>query len=408
MRAVKREKLCELRWQRMRRPPTEAADPTGMIRFVDLFSGCGGLSLGVLEACRKRRIAAKIALAVDSNDDAIRVYRRNLGAHCAAVNCARVESLFGGALSAPVSEKERLLAAAIGPIDLLVAGPPCQGHSDLNNHSRRRDRRNALYARVARAAHVLSPTVVIIENVVGVVNDRGRVVSRAERLLRSGGYVVESICVDASHIGVPQQRRRHFLIAFRNAKEIGWIDLPLYKGPSLTVGDVLRGLEDEPESSVSLFTTASRCQDQNLKRIEFLFKDNSYELPDSMRPPCHRDGDHSYKAVYGRLRWDGIANTLTSGFGSMGQGRYVHPTRPRLITPHEAARLMGFPDWFSFQDVTARGSLQTLIGNAVIPKMAAWLVDHLLTTGLLTPRLVASAPTNQRRAPTSSLVNSNI
>jgi DNA (cytosine-5)-methyltransferase 1 len=71
--------------------------------------------------------------------------------------------------------------------------------------------------------------------------------------------------------------------------------------------------------------------------------------------------------MYGRLHWDRPAQTITTGFSSMGQGRYVHPAQPRTLTPHEAARIQGFPDWFSWSSTSRRTVLSTAIGNAVPP-----------------------------------------
>ena len=77
------------------------------------------------------------------------------------------------------------------------------------------------------------------------------------------------------------------------------------------------------------------------------------------------------------MYWDRPAQTITRGFGSTGQGRYVHPKLPRTILPHEAARLQFFPDFFSFGQ-SSRGELQYLIGNAVPPKLAYASVLELL------------------------------
>ena len=87
------------------------------------------------------------------------------------------------------------------------------------------------------------------------------------------------------------------------------------------------------------------------------------------RPDCHRFKDHDYRAVYGRLRADLPAPTITTGFGSPGQGRFTHPRFARTITPHEAARLQFIPDFFRFR-TEKRKRLQELIGNSVPPKMA--------------------------------------
>ncbi len=119
--------------------------------------------------------------------------------------------------------------------------------------------------------------------------------------------------------------------------------------------------------SESAFDTPSGVSEDNVARMAVLFDENRFTtLPNEHRPECHRDGDHSYVSVYGRLRWGRPAQTITTGFGSMGQGRFVHPQRRSTLTPHEAARLQTFPDWFDFGGVR-RGVLATTIGNAVPP-----------------------------------------
>jgi DNA (cytosine-5)-methyltransferase 1 len=77
--------------------------------------------------------------------------------------------------------------------------------------------------------------------------------------------------------------------------------------------------------------------------------------------------------MYGRLLWDEPAQTITTGFGSMGQGRFVHPGRPRTLTPHEAARLQTFPDFFTFRKARTRHALARMIGNAVPPLLTVAL-----------------------------------
>jgi len=104
--------------------------------------------------------------------------------------------------------------------------------------------------------------------------------------------------------------------------------------------------------------------------MQYLLTTGNFDLPDERRPPCHRGGGHSYKSMYGRLSWDMPAQTVTRGFGSPGQGRFIHPARPRTITPHEAARLQFFPDFFDFSSVSKRTELATMIGNAVPMKLS--------------------------------------
>ncbi len=154
--------------------------------------------------------------------------------------------------------------------------------------------------------------------------------------------------------------------------------LPNRKLPNVPVGPFITGLEDEPDHSTALIARPSRMTATNTERIKHLFMNRLYELPDAVRPSCHRDKAHTYQSVYGRLRWGCPAQTITSGFGSMGQGRYVHPQRQRLITPHEAARIQGFPDFFDFSAAGGVTALRTMIGNAVPPPLMISLFEHIL------------------------------
>ncbi len=352
------------------------------LRVADLFSGCGGLSLGAFEAARVNGLKPKVVFAVDLDETALGVYRANFRVNSKTARTADVTKLFAGRLGTHLTPVEKKLRKKCGRVDLLVAGPPCQGHSDLNNSSRRRDPRNSLYLRVVRAAKVLQPRVVLIENVPAVVHDKGRVVARAKNGLEKLGYQVEGGLIEAVKIGLAQTRRRHLLVAVRAGKpDFGFIE-GLKVKKAKTVRDYIGDLVGLNGSRIPLFDFASGMSKRNQARVRFLYENNRYDLPNHRRPECHHD-EHSYVSMYGRLRWTKPAQTITSGFGSMGQGRFLHPSQRRTLTPHEAARLQGFPDFFKFSTVLARTALQTTIGNAVPPKLAAVFVDHLIRAGHL-------------------------
>jgi len=364
------------------RPAQGAGAPA--LRVADIFSGCGGMSLGLQEAARRLSSRVEIALALDSDPHVVEIYQRNIGGNA---QVGDVVALFDGQLGEPLTQTERKLRAAIGSVQVLLGGPPCQGHSDLNNHTRRNDPKNALYLSMVRAAEVLQPAVVVVENVSAVQWDKSQVVQLAKEAFGRLGYSVGAQVLDLWKMGVPQRRRRFVLIASQ---------IPALS-PSAVFDSIVADWGDHPARTVRwaiedllqveskcTFDTPSKKSKANAARMAFLFESGRYNLPNDQRPDCHRDGNHSYVSVYGRLRWDRPAQTITTGFGSMGQGRYVHPQRRRTITPHEAARLQAFPDWFDFGENTSRGVLSKAIGNAVPPflmsRLGARIVEALIST----------------------------
>jgi DNA (cytosine-5)-methyltransferase 1 len=228
---------------------------------------------------------------------------------------------------------------------------------------------------MVRFAELVEPQTVVIENVEGVRHDRRRAAARAASDMRSLGYHVEELQVSCLRLGVPQSRRRYMLVATRQPAvealaEFGALDLA-----QRSVGWALEDLLDLEVEGV--FETSAKHAPTNERRIRYLFEHCLHTLPDSERPECHRLKKHSYKGVYGRMHWDQPAPTITTGFGSTGQGRFVHPKRPRTLTPHEAARLQTYPDFFDFGE-PGRTQLQKMIGNSVPPLAMAALATALL------------------------------
>lgn len=362
----------DISWLRMKESP-EPAPGVNCLRVADLFSGCGGLSLGVQEAARALEMPVRFAFASDIYCPALEVYQANLRPE--RVSSDPLECLVNGKVSARRTKSEIELMQQLGRIDLLIAGPPCQGHSDLNNHTRRNDPKNQLVVRVARFVELFEPSLVIIENVQGIRHDRSDSLSEVRHLLDRKGYSVSEAVLRADYLGVAQGRRRFFLVAGRNGVQ----NLSsLAQGPSVderSLGWAIGDLLDTGADTV--FDSPARHSAENQSRIEFLHANDVHELPNRLRPPCHRDKPHTYTGVYGRMHWDRAAPTITTGFGSTGQGRFVHPLRTRTLTPHEAARVQFFPDFFNFGE-RGRREYQKLIGNAVPSKLAYAVALHQL------------------------------
>lgn len=351
-----------------RRPPSGRGVP---VRTVDLFAGCGGLSLGVMEACRRLGMTHTIELATDWDERALSILEKNLRPK--AIEKGDITQLFDGEVgdnSKTVNERRTLrdYPHAMEP-DLLTGGPPCQGHSDLNNHTRRGDTRNSLYLRMVRATEILRPKAVIIENVSTVIHSKEGVVQEAVGELTEMGYSVSESILWAHEFGVPQRRKRHFLVASKVGETDFSTIVDLKKTAHRTlrwaIADLLHSYDE-----TSTYNSSAVPSTENQDRMDWLIENEEWNLPNHLRPPCHQQG-HNYPAVYGRMRWDEPCSTITRGFGSTGQGRFMHPSAypGRTLTPHEAARVQTFPDWFDFGG-HLRGTMSKTIGNAVPPLLA--------------------------------------
>jgi DNA (cytosine-5)-methyltransferase 1 len=183
-------------------------------------------------------------------------------------------------------------------------------------------------------------------------------------------------------IGVAQTRKRMLLAASRvagfdvNLSRIVRAAETPERPLSWACGDLLG--KENPARPLDAPSTHSPT---NQARIKYLFDHELHNLPDSERPDCHRLKPHTYPAVYGRMWWDRPAPTITGGFACCGRGRFVHPLRERTLTPHEAARVQFFPDFFDFGDYCPT-QLQRVIGNAVPAKAGYVLALPLLLAAL--------------------------
>ncbi len=354
------------------------------IRSVDAFCGSGGLTLGAAQAAIATGHVLESVAAIDVDDDGLAIHKANFGTkhilHSNASSLVDWHVSGEGEKSRFAYEPEILdhaLAGEVGSIDLFLAGPPCQGHSNLNNKTRREDPRNLLYVTAVALGVGLRAKSIVIENVPEVVNDKSDVVNIAKALLKAAGYEwIDSGILAADQMGGAQTRRRYFLVASRVAdppaelsiKEVAKGLKHAARPLNWAIGDLLSDLSQEPKTGI--MDTTPMLSADNLTRIHHLFDNDLYDLPNEVRPDCHKDG-HTYPSVYGRLWWDKPSQTITTGFLTPGRGRYVHPLRPRVITPHEAARIQSFPDTFSFvvdpKNPPSRTGIQKWIGDAVPP-----------------------------------------
>lgn len=313
--------------------------------FVDLFCGCGGLSEGFVAA------GWQPILAVDADRNSAETYRANFGEVAVVADVRDVD--FRGTEA-----------------DALVSGLPCQGYTPLGRRVRRRDHRNGLFREFLRALDEMRPEKFLVEEVPAFLQWwSGKASMSAARKM---GYTVEGGVLDAWEHGVPQRRRRAFLLGSLN-DGIEWPE-PVPEDDRLVVVDAIGDLPFE--SSWKGMDVTTRCVEETLLRIRGIPPGGSrLDLPERLLPRCWKDHDSGSADVMGRLRWDLPSVSIRCEFIKPAKGRYIHPEADRPITLREGARLQSFRDSFRF-----RGSMTSIarqIGNAVPPRLAQALADTL-------------------------------
>lgn len=326
--------------------------------LVDGFSGAGGIGLGFKVA------GIESALAFDIDPDAVNTFKQNLGE---VAICADVRD---PSLLTRLNEVVRESAFCV------AGGPPCQGFS----HQRRgesSDPRNGLVLDFADmiAATKRRPIAVLLENVTDLELPRGKpFLDEFLRRLRRMGFVHFRHYLNSADYGVPQLRNRILVVALHEdfaEHYAGPVALTPNRWP--TVGEALADLPEPAASTLLVAGAANHAVSMegelNKRRIAYVDMGSGRKsIPPNLQLPCHASDYRGHRDVYGRLDWFSQARTVTGGFDSFTRGEFAHPFRNRSITPREAARLQGFPDWFTFTG--NRAAVRRQIGNAVPPPMA--------------------------------------
>ncbi len=336
----------------------DASLARSMRTAFDVFSGCGGLTLGL------RLAGFRVAGAVDLDRLAVAAYRSN---HEGVATWRRdVRDLDGRTI------RERL-AFKKGQLDLLAGCPPCQGFSTLRTLNGARqvgDKRNDLIFEFLRLVWDLEPKAIMLENVPGLGTDRR--MARFTDQLRGLAYKYAWRVLNAADYGVPQNRRRLILLGSR----LGPIDFAEPLADRVTVRSAIGNLTPAGQSGDALHDLPERRSPKVRALIRKIPKDGGgrLDLDAADQLPCHQ-GFTGFKDVYGRMAWDLPAPTITSGCHNPSKGRFLHPAENRAITLREAALLQGFPASYCFPPGGGKLALAALIGNALPP---AFVCSHAL------------------------------
>lgn len=327
-------------------------------KLVSLFSGCGGMDLGFVQA------GYNIIYANDFDSDAQRVYERNLGE-------IDKRSILD------VDERE------IPDCDILTAGFPCQPFSNAGNRKGVNDSRGNLYKECLRVIKEKLPKVVVFENVRGLLSTKDEngnplidtIVSNLDEL----GYTTNYKLVNASSYGVPQNRIRVIVVAFRKDLGVTFSFPEEQSKEGLNIGNCLDISEDIPNQVDWPFSPQAMNLVQHIPEGGS-WKSIPYEyLPERFRKI--RDNMKRYHApnMYRRFARNEIAGTITASAQPENCG-IIHPLENRRLNVREIARIQTFPDEFIFftDDKKSVTGMYKVIGNAVPPKLAETIAREIL------------------------------
>ncbi|MGB9887754.1 MAG: DNA cytosine methyltransferase [Moorellales bacterium] len=336
--------------------------------MIDLFAGCGGVTLGFKNA------GFAVLAAVEKDPAVAETYRLN---HPEVLLC---EDDIREVHPREMMERCGLRA---GELTVLSVCAPCQPFS-RHNRSGKRDSSAYLILEASRFVAEMKPWFVFLENVPDLgKNAHKEIIDRFVADLEDEGYaVLPPRIVDAVDYGVPQFRKRLIMLA-GSTKELPTFPEPTHASPTVaartgkipwrTVADAISDLPPlragEQDANDPLHK-ARRHTALALERLRHIPHNGGSRnsLPFSLQLACHRNGKAGYRDVYGRMDYGRPSNTLTTGCTNFTKGRFAHPEQDRAITPREAARLQTFPDTYRFHGTYGQVSAQ--IGNAV-PVMLA-------------------------------------
>lgn len=292
-----------------------------MPRAIDLFCGCGGLSLGFQKA------GFQIVHAFDIWDKAVNIYNRNFNDH-----------------EAEILDIYNLTTEYLNTFraDVIIGGPPCQDYSSAGQQDETRGRAN-LTIRFAELVCELAVKWFVMENVDRI--EKSQTLPKAIAMFQDAGYGLTRVVLDASRCGVPQKRKRFFLIGKLGAKDD--------------------------------FLKTSLLNDQNAHNMTI----REY-LGDEFDTEFYYRHPRSY-ARRGIFSIDEPSPTVRGVNRPIPATYQIHPgdatddlSRVRPLTTLERARIQTFPREFTFEG--NKTDLEQIIGNAVPVELAAYVGRHLL------------------------------
>lgn len=344
-----------------------------MVTVIDLFAGCGGLSLGAARA----GMPPNLAVELDN--------------HAAAAHSKNFPKCKTAKLDLSKVDSEVLNSFYKGRPDIVIGGPPCQGFSYIGKRNQN-DPRNDLLDRFFQIISDLKPRAFMMENVPGLLDQsNAHLLESALSRLGSDYTILRPTVLDASDFGAATRRRRVVVIGYdsTDVDEVSFSKIAEYQAPKATAKQALVGLPEPSASDVAQVQLQDSHYVNLVNRLSQHAGDpaklEAYEARQvsGFSATKHSDivtrrfadtpqGETEKTSRFFRLHPEQPARTLRAGTGadrgSFQSARPIHYGSPRVISVREAARIQGFPDWFDFHPT--KWHSHRMIGNSVNPLFA--------------------------------------
>jgi DNA-cytosine methyltransferase len=346
-----------------------------MLKIVDLFSGVGGLSYGFMQA------GCKVVVANEIDSDIAFSYTQNhIGTKMINEDITKLDI-------------DKIFGEYKGEIDVVIGGPPCQGFSQKGSRKTIHDERNFLFRYYYNVVKYLRPKYFLMENVPNLLTaEKGLFKNEIEKLFNEIGYSLDSGVLNAADFGVPQTRRRAFILGKLGGNNL---KLPIGTVKRVTINEAIGDLAflesgEGREQQAYKYETNSEYQRKIRDNMNVLYNHvstkHSKEAIDKLKMipvgmgkevlPKNLLTKSIYSGTWSRMIGNEQSVTITTRFDTPSSGRFTHPILNRCITVREAARIQSFPDSFIFYG--KKSSQMKQVGNAVPPLLGKALAEIII------------------------------
>jgi len=355
-------------------------------KVISLFSGAGGLDIGLEQA------GFETAVCVEIDADCRETLKKNRPEWRVFDNTSGGRTP-GDIKSVRASELLEVAKLDVGDAALVVGGAPCQAFSNIGKRQGVSDVENGgdLFAHFVRIVKGVLPHAFIFENVAGITQSKhSEVISFMNDQFKGLGYGLTGAILNSANYGVPQKRERFIFIGMRGVSN-PCLPMPTHTRDDASwktfISDLAPFVTKNAKPWVTVRDAFDAIPASSKKRPDYVVMnisdfvqermhlikqgENFHVLPMEMRPRCWQTGKHQGQDTFGRLRLDQPSVTIRTAAYNPAKGRYIHPVEHRGLSSHEMAALQGFPnEWRFFSakyDKVPLVSVGKQIGNAVPP-----------------------------------------